>query len=157
MNDPGQHLTKSQFLRGLQCRKLLWNSWNAAHLLPAPDQQTTAIFEEGKKVGALAQQMFPGGTEIVSDSFEEAVAESARAVHQQRLVFEATFVYKNCAIRADILIPNEDGSWNLVEVKSTTAVEEIHLQDVAFSTSGSDRSRAANQSLHSRSHQLCVR
>jgi hypothetical protein len=110
---------------------LLWTSWNAAHLLPTPDQQTLAVLEEGKKVGALARRMFPGGIEI-SNIFEEAVVESARAIQQRRPVFEATFVYDDCAVRADILTPNADGGWTLIEVKSTTAVEEIHLQDVAF-------------------------
>lgn len=132
MSDPLQYLTKSRFLHGSQCSKLLWTSWNAAHLLPTPDQQTLAVFEEGNKVGALAQQMFPGGVEIISNSFEQAVAESARAIQERRPVFEAAFVYNHCAIRADVLTPNEDGSWNLIEAKSTTAVEEIHLQDVAF-------------------------
>jgi hypothetical protein len=132
MNVPVQYLTKSRFLHGTQCSKLLWTSWNAAHLLPTPDQQTLAILEEGKKVGALARQMFPDGVEISASSFNEAVMNSTLAIQERRPVFEATFVYNDCAIRADVLTPNEDGSWNLIEVKSTTAVEEIHLQDVAF-------------------------
>ena len=132
MNVPVQYLTKSRFLHGSQCSKLLWTSWNAAHLLPAPDQQTLAILEEGKKVGALARQMFPNGVEISASSFNEAVMDSTLAIQGCRPVFEATFVYNDCAIRADVLTPNDDGSWNLIEVKSTTAVEEIHLQDVAF-------------------------
>lgn len=132
MNESVRFLTKSRLLHGLQCSKLLWTGWNAEHLLPAPDQQTLAILEEGKKVGALAQQMFPDGVEISGSGFEEAVTESAQAIQERRPVFEATFVYNNCAIRADVLTSNQDGSWNLIEVKSTTAVEDVHLQDVAF-------------------------
>jgi hypothetical protein len=132
MNESVRFLTKSRFLHGSQCSKLLWTGWNAEKLLPAPDQQTLAILEEGKKVGALAQQMFPDGVEISGSGFEEAVTESTQAIQERRPVFEATFVYNNCAIRADVLIPNQDGSWNLIEVKSTTAVEDVHLHDVAF-------------------------
>jgi hypothetical protein len=130
MSNPARYLTKSCYLHGVQCARLLW--FSAEHLLPAPDQQTLAVFEEGKKVGALARDMFPDGIEISANSFEEAVRESAKAIQGRRPVFEATFVYNNCAVRADVLTPNEDDSWNLIEVKSTTAVEEIHLQDVAF-------------------------
>jgi hypothetical protein len=127
-----RYLTKSKFLLGQQCTKLLWFDWNAKHLLPPPDQQTLAVLDEGKKVGALARQMFPDGAEVSASSLDEAVMESAQAIQKRRPVFEATFVYKNCNIRADILTPNEDGSWNLIEVKSTTAVEDVHLQDLAF-------------------------
>jgi len=132
MSEPLRYLTKSKFLHGEQCSKLLWFDWNAKHLIPAPDQQTLAVLEEGKSVGALARQMFPDGVEVSASSFDEAVMESAQAIQERRPLFEAAFIYNDCAIRADILIPNGDGSWNLIEVKSTTAVEEIHLQDVAF-------------------------
>jgi len=130
MSIPARYLTKSCYLHGVQCARLLW--FGAEHLLPAPDQQTLAVFEEGKKVGALARDMFPNGIEISANSFEEAVTETAKAIQERRPVFEATFVYNNCAIRADVLTPNEDDSWNLIEVKSTTAVEDVHLQDVVF-------------------------
>jgi len=130
VNVPVRFLTKSRFLQGKQCSKLLW--FSAEDLLPAPDQQTLAIFEEGKKVGALARQLFPGSIEIGGNSFEEAVAESAHAIQQRRPLFEPAFVYGECAVRVDVLIPDEDGGWSLVEVKSTTTVEEIHFHDAAF-------------------------
>jgi len=36
-------ISKSKFLWGLQCPKLLWTSCNAKHLIPAPDATTQAV------------------------------------------------------------------------------------------------------------------
>ena len=58
-NQPG--LSKSTFLMGRQCSKLLWFSYNAKDQIPAPDEATQAVFDQGKEVGGLARQLFPGG------------------------------------------------------------------------------------------------
>jgi hypothetical protein len=55
-------ISKSKFLWGLQCPKLLWMAYNARDQLPAPDAATQAVFDQGHEVGALAKQLFPGGT-----------------------------------------------------------------------------------------------
>src|SRR5439155_4149240 len=57
-------ISKSKYLSGLQCHKLLWHAYNAKHLIPAPDAQQQAIFDQGHEVGQLAQQSFPGGIEV---------------------------------------------------------------------------------------------
>lgn len=36
------------------------------------------------------------------------------------ILYEAAFVYQDVLIRDDILKQNEDGSWDLLEVKSST-------------------------------------
>jgi len=107
---------------------------NATHLIPAPDQQTLAIFDEGKKVGQLAWQLFPGGIEIRGNAFDEAVALSEQAIQQRLPLYEPAFVFNGCCARADILVPAGGDGWDLVEVKSTTGVEEIYLHDLAFQT-----------------------
>ena len=58
------YISKSKFLWGLQCPKLLWHAYNAKDLIPEPDAATQAIFEQGHEVGALAKQVFPGGVEV---------------------------------------------------------------------------------------------
>ncbi len=126
------YLSKTDYLHGLQCPKLLWHMWNARHLIPAPDQQTLAIFNEGKKVGQLAWQLFPGGTEIRGGTFDEAVGLSEQAVQQRHPLYEAAFVSNGCGVRVDILVPADGDSWDLVEIKSTTGVEEIHLHDLTL-------------------------
>ena len=52
-------ISKSTFLMGCQCRKLLWFRYNAKDQVPAPDAQQQAIFDQGHEVGQLARQLLP--------------------------------------------------------------------------------------------------
>lgn len=38
-------ISKSKYLAGLQCPKLLWTHYNAKDLIPAPDVPTQVIFD----------------------------------------------------------------------------------------------------------------
>lgn len=127
-----QYLSKTDYLHGLQCLKLFWHTRNAKQLVPPPDQQTLAVFDEGKRVGQLAWQLFPGGIEIRGNDFDDAVAMTEQALQRRCPMYEPAFVFNGCCVRADILVPAGDDGWDLIEVKSTTRVEEIHLHDLAF-------------------------
>src|SRR5208337_1220154 len=96
------YISKSKFLSGLQCRKLLWNVYNAKHLIPEPDAQTQAIFDQGHEVGELAKQLFPGGIEIGGDvyDFDKILSRSRQALKQRRPLYEAAFSYRDGFARA---------------------------------------------------------
>ncbi|MGA9451852.1 MAG: DUF2779 domain-containing protein [Verrucomicrobiia bacterium] len=121
-------------MSGLQCPKLLWNVYNAKHLIPEPDAQTQAIFDQGHEVGQLAKKLFPGGIEIGGDvyDFDRILSQSKRALKQRRPLYEAAFTFNGGFARADILNPVSHDSWDLIEVKSTTELKDIHLHDIAF-------------------------
>ena len=44
-------ISKTKFLSGLQCPKLLWHAFNAKDLIPEPAAATQAVFEQGYEVG----------------------------------------------------------------------------------------------------------
>ncbi len=48
-------LSKSKYLNGLQCPKLLWHYYNAKDKFPPTDESIQAIFDQGHIVGKLAQ------------------------------------------------------------------------------------------------------
>ena len=50
-------VSKSKFLNGQQCAKLLWYTFNAKDQIPAPDASTQAIFDQGHEVGALDDEV----------------------------------------------------------------------------------------------------
>jgi len=126
-------LSKSKYLQGLQCPKLLWMSYHAKNKFPPVDADTQAIFDQGHAVTALATSLFPGGVEIEGvEDIEGILKMSQKLLSQRRPLFEAAFRYKNAFARADILAPCEDGSWDLYEVKSSTKVKDVHYEDVAF-------------------------
>jgi len=53
-------ISKSKFLWGSQCRKLLWYAYKAKDQIPEPDAATQAIFDQGHEVGALAKALYSG-------------------------------------------------------------------------------------------------
>ena len=132
-HQPG--LSKSTFMMGRQCTKLLWFRYNAKDQIPAPDESQQAVFDQGHEVGELAKQLFPQGIEIDTKpgGFDAAIRLTQDALKQRRPIYEATFSFGGGYARADILVPVAGGAWDLVEVKSTTGLkEEVHLPDIAF-------------------------
>jgi hypothetical protein len=134
MPEPAR-LSKSQYVRGLQCHKALWLYRNRKDLIPevAPSQQM--IFDQGHVLGLLAHRRFPGGVLIVEDHTQvaQALAATQAAVQKgARTIYEAGALHQNVLVRADILQRAPDGkAWDLIEVKSSTGVKDVYLHDVA--------------------------
>lgn len=128
------YISKSKFLHGLQCPKLLWCDYNAKHLFSAVDTALQAVFDQGHEVGALARRMFPNGIEIdaASADFEGAIQLTQKHLPSRRPLFEATLSANGGYARADILDPVGTDEWDLIEVKSTSSLKEVHIPDVAF-------------------------
>ena len=97
-----QRLSKSDYLAGLQCSKQLWmriNEPDADEL--EIDDELEALFEQGKKVGALARTYVPGGTLIDYPHYavdeklratKRALDEGAEVIYEAAFAFEGQFV-----------------------------------------------------------------
>ena len=73
-------ISKSRYMAGLQCPKLLWYQVNQPDAFPPIDAGTQAIFDQGSAVGEFAKQLFPKGIEIGDGLVEKtAVDELSRA------------------------------------------------------------------------------
>jgi len=98
-------------------------------------QSQQAIFDTGHEVGRLATELYPGGVLIEEDHLHhrEAVVSTATAVADASVpaIYEAGFVYDSVRIRVDVLQRIQDGTWNLVEVKSSASAKEVNKPDVA--------------------------
>jgi hypothetical protein len=129
-------LSKSRYLSGLQCHLRLWHSCFNRKLAGAVTPSQQALFDTGHKVGELASRLFPGGVLIREDHFhhEEAVQTTRNVLQDPNVdsIFEAAFIYNDVRIRVDILKRLDNGQWNMIEVKSSTSVKDIHLPDVAI-------------------------
>jgi hypothetical protein len=132
----GPYISKSKFLWGLQCHKLLWFAYNAKDLIPGPNAATQAIFEHGHEVGALAKQVFPDGVEVGDGvlDLDETIRLTQQAIKLRKPLFEAAFSAEGGYCRVDILRPAPNDAWDLIEVKSTTSLKDVHLEDLAFQT-----------------------
>ena len=71
-------ISKSKFLWGRQCPRLIWTAYNRKDLLPAPAAAQQAIFDQGHQIGALAKLLFAGGVEVSADAadFEQLLRQS---------------------------------------------------------------------------------
>ena len=127
-------LSKSRYLSGLQCPKRLWTETHARHLLPPIERATQARFDQGHEVGRLATELFPGGLTIDPGilRWDRVVADTQRALTQRRPLYEAAFRSRGAACRVDILVPAPENCWDVLEVKSSTGVKEVHLQDLSL-------------------------
>jgi len=128
-------LSKSRFLAGLQCQLRLWYQCYDRDLASGVSAAQQAVFDAGHEVGRLATQLYPDGVLIDAPYYQhkQAVESTLRAMQdpEVKAIYEAAFLYDGVRIRVDILKRLEDGSWNLVEVKSSTSVKEVYYPDVA--------------------------
>jgi hypothetical protein len=127
-------LSKTLYMRGLQCPKSLWLDRKQPEVRTPPTPGLIARWEAGNEVGLYAQQLFPGGVEIPYDGHtkvqqlgatEELLAKGAQTI------YEATFSYGGVFVRADI-IQKVQGGWDLYEVKSAADVKPHFPDDVAI-------------------------
>lgn len=129
-------LSKSRFLAGLQCPLRLWHACFNRELAAEISPAQQAIFDVGHAVGELATRRYPGGVFIQENHLhhEEAVRSTLTAMEDPTVksIYEAAFIYDGVRVRVDILERTDLGGWNLVEVKSSTSVKEIHLPDIAI-------------------------
>src|ERR1022692_206093 len=128
-------LSKSRFVAGVQCLKRLYCQVHEPGLAAEPDASAYAIMEQGREVGMLARQLFPGGAEVVSDGgLDQAIRATRELVANPEVpaIFEGTFEHGGVLVRVDVLHRRRDGRWRLVEVKSTTSLKEEHLDDVGI-------------------------
>lgn len=103
-------------------------------LVPPVDRATQARFDQGHEVGNLARRLFPGGLEIGRGvrRWDPVVADTERALPQRRPLYEAAFRGAGAACRVDILVPVSEDRWDVMEVKSSTRVKDVHLSDLAL-------------------------
>ncbi len=129
-------LTKSAYLNGLQCPKLLWHAYNRRDQFPPIDKRTQALFDQGHEVGLLAQKLYPEGImvewEAPSVQADEKAAELRALFELRKPLFEPALTFAYCYARADILEPLGRDAWNIVEVKSGASVKDPNWDDLAF-------------------------
>ena len=130
------YLTKSSVMCGLQCPKRLWMSKHDP--LPREEVEASVVLDMGTDVGKCAHGLFPNGQLVEAAPWEHAAA----IIRTQELmndlavpaIFEAAFESNGVRVRVDILERLSFQCWNLHEVKSSTGLKDVHVQDIAVQT-----------------------
>ncbi len=127
-------LSKTSYLKGLQCHKALYLYKNHYELKDPLSPERKERFDLGHKIGLKARELFPGGKDA-SPSFvhryQEGLNNTKELLGKADVIYEAAFSASGVIIYADILVKGE-GGWKLFEVKSSVRASQTYLDDLAL-------------------------
>lgn len=121
-------LTKSDYIRYLQCPKLAWLNKNRPDLISDEIKASFAeIIKEGDEVERYAYQLFPNG------KLAKGEMEKKELMEEGGVIFQPTIISGDLHCRADIIFYDEKNkAWDIYEVKSSTQEKTIHEYDLSF-------------------------
>lgn len=128
------YLSKSAFIRGLQCPKSLYLHKYHPEFRDELSEEQLARFRNGIEAGKKAQELFLGGIEIPYDEKDydgQVLRTKAVMDAGHKIIYEATFSHSNVFVKVDILRKNKN-SWEIYEAKSSAGVKEEHINDTAL-------------------------
>lgn len=125
-------LSKSKYLTGLQCPKLLWVQFHEPKKILEPDPITQYFFKQGHLIGELAKKSLPGGIDVPTDDFMDNIRQTEQLLQERIPLFEAGLLSEGTCSRIDILNPVGEDEWDIIEVKSSTSVKDQHFDDLSF-------------------------
>ena len=132
----GSHLlSKSSFIRGVQCEKHLYLYKYHYNEMDQLSDMQKAIFKRGTDVGKLAQQLYPNGIDAspaTQFEYNKAVKLTQELLNKkQEVIYEASFNFSDVLSVADILV-NKKSGLSVYEVKSSTSISETYIRDAAL-------------------------
>ena len=99
------------------------------------DEGQVAIFQQGTDIGMLARGLFPGGVDATPASayeYQQAVFNTAKYIDEgHTVIYEAAFQFEGILCAIDILV-KKNNKWYAYEVKGSTKVKDVFLQDAAL-------------------------
>jgi len=127
------YLSKTKYCAGIQCPKILWLN------LHKPEQYNNAVLDEtalatGRQVGDLAKGYFGDYTEVAYDKNKFNMIKRTEALIKNKtaVIAEASFLYHDDYCSVDLLRRLPNGTYEIVEVKSSTSYKDIYLHDLAY-------------------------
>ena len=132
----GHLLSKSKYIRGLQCDRALWLDVYNPRLAKYTREQMRR-FDRGREFEYAFKDTFPHGIDISTelkrnvDAYPELTAMYLDKEEEVDL-FEAGFLYDDVLVLADVVHKNADGSLDIYEVKSGNVLSETYKRDAAL-------------------------
>ena len=144
------NFSKSQFVSTCtRCNKYAWLEKNKSDKKADVNEFTESLFDNGHKVGELAKQYFNIDADVtvlnkndIPDTYAMVRETKKHLAAGTRVIAEASFDYNGFFCSVDILIRNNDGSYNIYEVKSSKrnlereqlydGVKEAYVIDAAY-------------------------
>lgn len=124
-------LTKSSYCSCVQCKKIHWMSKYRKDAVA--DEDNDSILKTGMEVGELAKGLFGDYHDIALAEDISVRIEQTRKLLKDgaNVITEASFSHDNNFCSVDIL-KNDDDGVEIYEVKSSTKIKDIYLDDVSY-------------------------
>jgi len=132
----GHLLSKSKYIRGLQCDRALWLDVFNPRIARYSAAQMRR-FDRGREFEYTFKDTFPGGIDISAelkrnvDAYPSLTAQLLDREGEVAL-FEAGFLYDDVLVLADVVHKNTDGSLDIYEVKSGNVLSDTYKRDAAL-------------------------
>jgi len=135
LSDSAAALSKSTFIRGVQCLKSLYLNKNRPFLRDRLSAEQLAKFKRGHEIGHLARDLYPGGINCAPghpSQYRAALEKTAKSIAENKpVIYEAAFRHEDILVLLDILM-KEGSVWHALEVKSSLHISETYLIDAAL-------------------------
>lgn len=132
-------ISKTDFMRGMQCPKMLWLDAHRPELKVIP-LDTQKRLDRGNEFGDKAMAMFgpyqemtayiPGTQYPDKRKMIRSTQQAIRAGVEN--ICEASFEHEGCFCAVDILHRMEDDVWELYEVKDSPEVKPQFIRDAGY-------------------------
>ena len=121
------HFSKSKFVSScIRCNKYAWLDKYMPEEKSPIDDFTKSLFDNGHKVGELAKEYFKAEVDVTSYKgdgrldLNKMIKDTENHIKLgTKVIAEASFSFGGFFCSVDILIRNDDGTYNMYEVKSS--------------------------------------
>ena len=129
-------LSKSKYIRGLQCDRALWLDVHNPSLARYTREQMQR-FDRGREFEYAFKAIFTNGIDISAElrrNVDAYPALTAQLLDKEEEIdiFEAGFYYDDVLVLADVVHKRPDGTLDIYEVKSGTTLSETYRRDAAL-------------------------
>ena len=127
------NLSKSRYTTGVTCGKKLWLSCYKPE--EAEESENDDVFDNGTKIGELARGLLGDYVLVDYDTNYQNMINKTQEylLKKPNIICEASFSYDGNFCSVDILKNDLDGV-ELYEVKSSTKIGDIYLEDISYQT-----------------------
>ena len=126
-----EFMSKSRYCNCVQCEKIYWLNRYKKEEMSVEGNDST--LKKGRQVGEFAKGLFGDYSDVPVDCDISLRTQKTQELLQEKpnVIAEASFIHDNNFCSVDIL-KNDDGGVEIYEVKSSTEVKDIYLDDVAY-------------------------
>ena len=125
------YLSKSRYCKAVQCKKIIWlKKYKPEYAI---QKAKDTVLNNGTAVGQLAKGLFGKYEDIeFNENLDIMIKQTQELLNNKpSIITEASFNYNNNFCSVDILKNKLDGI-EIYEVKSSTEISDIYLDDVAY-------------------------